>query len=155
AHLEKAASNPVFAVLKRPDEKQVTEAAYENPKFVEDIVRDLTLLLDADERITWLSINSEYFESIHNHNAYAQLTRDKRGGGEIGLADAVLRARRTTSRSADLPHPQWRAPRRRHGAPAGAALPGVVRWSVTRRAPGPRSRRRNRLPCSTPRVSNR
>lgn len=77
-HLEKAASNPVYAVLKRPDEKQVTEAAYENPKFVEDIVRDLALLLDADERIAWYSINSENFESIHNHNAYAQLTRDKR-----------------------------------------------------------------------------
>lgn len=77
-HLENAASNPVFAVLKRPDEKQVTEAAYDNPKFVEDIVRDLAVALDADKRITWFSINSENFESIHNHNAFAQLTRDKR-----------------------------------------------------------------------------
>jgi GTP cyclohydrolase I len=77
-HLEASASNPVFAVLKRPDEKHVTEAAYDNPKFVEDIVRDLALRLDADERITWYSINSENFESIHSHNAYAQLTRDKR-----------------------------------------------------------------------------
>jgi GTP cyclohydrolase I len=77
-HLERAASNPVFAVLKRPDEKYVTEAAYDHPKFVEDIVRDLAVALDADERITWFSINSENFESIHNHNAYAQLTRDKR-----------------------------------------------------------------------------
>jgi GTP cyclohydrolase I len=76
--LERAASTEVFAVLKRPDEKYVTEAAYDNPKFVEDIVRDLALLLDGDERITWFSINSENFESIHNHNAYAQLTRDKR-----------------------------------------------------------------------------
>jgi GTP cyclohydrolase I len=76
--LEKAASCPVFAVLKRPDEKFVTEHAYENPKFVEDIVRDLALLLEADDRITWFSINSENFESIHNHNAYAQITRDKR-----------------------------------------------------------------------------
>ncbi len=76
-HLEKAASNPVYAVLKRPDEKQVTEAAFDNPKFVEDIVRDLALLLDADDRISWYSINSENFESIHNHNAYAQLTRRK------------------------------------------------------------------------------
>lgn len=76
--LEAAASNPVFAVLKRPDEKHVTEAAFDNPKFVEDIVRDLALTLDADERIEWFSINSENFESIHNHNAYAQLTRDKR-----------------------------------------------------------------------------
>jgi GTP cyclohydrolase I len=77
-YLEQAASTEVFAVLKRPDEKYVTEAAYDNPKFVEDIVRDLALLLEADDRITWYSINSENFESIHNHNAYAQLTRDKR-----------------------------------------------------------------------------
>ena len=76
--LEKAASCPVYAVLKRPDEKFVTERAYENPKFVEDIVRDLALVLEGDERITWYSINSENFESIHNHNAYAQITRDKR-----------------------------------------------------------------------------
>ncbi len=77
-HLESAASVPVFAVLKRPDEKHVTEAAYDNPKFVEDIVRDLAIRLEGDDRITWFSINSENFESIHNHNAYAQLTRDKR-----------------------------------------------------------------------------
>ena len=76
--LEGAASNPVYAVLKRPDEKLVTERAYENPKFVEDIVRDLALALEDEERITWYSINSENFESIHNHNAYASLTRDKR-----------------------------------------------------------------------------
>ncbi len=76
--LESAASNPVFAVLKRPDEKHVTERAFENPKFVEDIVRDLAVALEHDERITWYSINSENFESIHNHNAYAQVTRDKR-----------------------------------------------------------------------------
>ena len=77
-YLEKAASTAVYAVLKRPDEKYVTEAAFDNPKFVEDIVRDLALSLEADPRITWYSINSENFESIHNHNAYAQLTRDKR-----------------------------------------------------------------------------
>ena len=79
-HLEAAASVPVFAVLKRPDEKWVTEKAYENPKFVEDIVRDLATRLDDDERVSWFSINSENFESIHSHNAYAQLTRDKREG---------------------------------------------------------------------------
>jgi len=76
--LEGAASMELFAVLKRPDEKYVTEKAYENPKFVEDIVRDLALALDREDRITWYSINSENFESIHNHNAYALLTRDKR-----------------------------------------------------------------------------
>ena len=77
-HLEKAASAPVYAVLKRPDEKYVTEEAFDNPKFVEDIVRDLAIRLEADERVTWYSINSENFESIHSHNAYAQITRDKR-----------------------------------------------------------------------------
>ncbi|MGE3107806.1 MAG: GTP cyclohydrolase FolE2 [Phycisphaerales bacterium] len=76
--IEQAASTQVYAVLKRPDEKYVTEAAYENPKFVEDIIRDLALTLDAEDRITWYAINSENFESIHNHNAYAQITRDKR-----------------------------------------------------------------------------
>ncbi len=78
AHLEAAASVPVYAVLKRPDEKWVTERAYEHPKFVEDIVRDLAGLLEADDRVSWYSINSENYESIHSHNAYAQLTRDKR-----------------------------------------------------------------------------
>ncbi len=76
--LENAASFPVWAALKRPDEKLVTERAYENPKFVEDVVRDLAVALDREPRVAWYSINSENFESIHNHNAYAQLTRDKR-----------------------------------------------------------------------------
>jgi len=78
--LEKAASCEVYAVLKRPDEKQVTEQAYENPKFVEDIVRDLAVALDAEEKVLWYSVESCNFESIHNHNAYAQITRDKREG---------------------------------------------------------------------------
>mgnify|MGYP000369980958 CR=1 FL=1 len=77
-HLESAASTQVFATLKRPDEKWVTERAFENPKFVEDIVRDLAVSLNGDDRILWYSIDSENFESIHNHNAYAQLSRDKR-----------------------------------------------------------------------------
>jgi GTP cyclohydrolase I len=76
--VEKAASTQVFAVLKRPDEKFVTEAAYDNPQFVEDIVRDLALALDAEDRIVWYQINSENYESIHNHNAYAFIERDKR-----------------------------------------------------------------------------
>ncbi len=75
--VEHAASTQVFAVLKRPDEKHVTEAAYDNPKFVEDIVRDLALKLDADDRIAWYQINSENYESIHNHNAYAFIERGK------------------------------------------------------------------------------
>ncbi len=77
--IEKAASCPVFAVLKRPDEKWVTEKAYDNPKFVEDIIRDLAVALNNDDRVTWYAISSENFESIHNHNAYAQITRNKRG----------------------------------------------------------------------------
>jgi len=76
--IEKAASCPVFAVLKRPDEKWVTEHAFENPKFVEDIIRDLAIALNTEDRITWYSISSENFESIHNHNAYAEILRDKR-----------------------------------------------------------------------------
>ncbi|MEM1184861.1 MAG: GTP cyclohydrolase FolE2 [Planctomycetota bacterium] len=73
--LEDAASHPVYAVLKRPDEKFVTEKAFDNPKFVEDIVRDLARGLEDDGRIKWFEINSENFESIHSHNAYAQLSR--------------------------------------------------------------------------------
>ncbi|MDH3584075.1 MAG: GTP cyclohydrolase, FolE2/MptA family, partial [Phycisphaerae bacterium] len=76
--VEGAASAPVYSVLKRPDEKEVTEVAFDNPKFVEDIVRDLALALEGDDRITWYAINSENFESIHNHNAYAYIEKDKR-----------------------------------------------------------------------------
>ncbi len=77
-HIESAASCPVYSVLKRPDEKLVTEQAFENPKFVEDIVRDLAVRLDSDDRLVWFHVKSENFESIHNHNAYAEITRDKR-----------------------------------------------------------------------------
>ncbi len=78
--VERCASTQVFAVLKRPDEKHVTEAAYDNPKFVEDIVRDLARVLNNEERICWYEVQSENFESIHNHNAYAQIIKDKRDG---------------------------------------------------------------------------
>lgn len=76
--MESAASAPVYAVLKRPDEKFVTEQAFDNPKFVEDIIRDLALAMEENKQITWYSIQSENFESIHNHNAFAQIERDKR-----------------------------------------------------------------------------
>lgn len=76
--LESAASHPVYAVLKRPDEKFVTEKAHDNPKFVEDIIRDLAVMLDAEDRVTWYHINSENFESIHSHNAFAEIEKDKR-----------------------------------------------------------------------------
>ncbi|MCC7146519.1 MAG: GTP cyclohydrolase I FolE2 [Phycisphaeraceae bacterium] len=81
--VEKSASAPVFSVLKRPDEKWVTEAAYDNPKFVEDIVRDLAVALDGEDRIEWYQVISENFESIHNHNAYALVEKDK-GQGAAG-----------------------------------------------------------------------
>ena len=75
--VEQCASTQVFAVLKRPDEKWVTEAAYDNPKFVEDIVRDLARVMEADDRISWYRVSSENFESIHNHNAYAVVENEK------------------------------------------------------------------------------
>jgi len=58
-------------------EKYVTEKAYQNPKFVEDIVRDIAKKLEHDANITWFAVESENFESIHNHNAYAYIERDK------------------------------------------------------------------------------
>ena len=76
--VEQSASAPVYAVLKRPDEKHITETAYDNPKFVEDIVRDLAVKLDAIDELVWYQVTSENFESIHNHNAYAFIERDKR-----------------------------------------------------------------------------
>lgn len=71
--VEEAASCDLFGVLKRPDEKFVTERAYDNPKFVEDIARDVALRLNADDRIGRYRVEVENFESIHNHNAYAEI----------------------------------------------------------------------------------
>lgn len=68
---EASASTPLYGLLKRPDEKFVTEHAYENPRFVEDAVREIALRLEADERITWYRAEVESMESIHNHNAFA------------------------------------------------------------------------------------
>jgi GTP cyclohydrolase I len=75
--VEKIASCELYGLLKRPDEKYVTERAYDNPKFVEDIVRDVAVQLNADDRIAAYVVESENFESIHNHSAYAMITRDK------------------------------------------------------------------------------
>jgi GTP cyclohydrolase I len=75
---ENAASSPVYSLLKREDEKYVTEKAYNNPKFVEDIVRNLALVLNQDDRIYWYKVESENYESIHNHSAYALIEKDKR-----------------------------------------------------------------------------
>jgi GTP cyclohydrolase I len=75
--IEQVGSCELYGLLKRPDEKYVTEKAYDNPKFVEDIVRDVAIRLNADDRITAYVIESENFESIHNHSAYAMVERDK------------------------------------------------------------------------------
>jgi GTP cyclohydrolase IB len=75
---EKQASCELYGLLKRPDEKYVTERAYDNPKFVEDMVRDVAAVLNLDDRITRYIVESENFESIHNHSAYALIERDKR-----------------------------------------------------------------------------
>ena len=75
--VEDVASCELYGLLKRPDEKYVTERAYDNPKFVEDIVRDVALVFNEDGRIGAYSVESENFESIHNHSAYAMLSRDK------------------------------------------------------------------------------
>jgi len=76
--LENQASCQIYGLLKRPDEKYVTEQAYDNPKFTEDIIRDLAVTLNKDDRITAYKIESENFESIHNHSAYAYIEKDKK-----------------------------------------------------------------------------
>jgi GTP cyclohydrolase I len=77
---EEQASCELYGLLKRPDEKYVTERAYDNPKFVEDMVRDVASVLDRDPRIEAYVVESENFESIHNHSAYALIERDKGAG---------------------------------------------------------------------------
>ena len=75
--VESQASSELYGLLKRPDEKYVTERAYDNPKFVEDMVRDIAGLLNKEGRIDAYVVESENFESIHNHSAYALIERDK------------------------------------------------------------------------------
>ncbi|MDA3922429.1 MAG: GTP cyclohydrolase FolE2 [Salinisphaera sp.] len=74
---ESEGSCELFGILKRIDEKVVTERAYENPKFVEDVVRDIAIRLNDDERFRRYRVESENFESIHNHSAYAMIEHDK------------------------------------------------------------------------------
>lgn len=83
--VEDSASSEVYSVLKREDEKFITEKAYENPVFVEDIVRDIAQKLDADSNITWFAVESENFESIHNHNAYAYIEKHKKQERNHGI----------------------------------------------------------------------
>ena len=72
--VEACASCEVYSILKRVDEKEVTERGYANPKFVEDVVRDVAFRLREDKNITWFSVSAENFESIHNHSAFAQIS---------------------------------------------------------------------------------
>jgi len=76
-YVESEASCELYGLLKRPDEKYVTERAYDNPKFVEDIVRDIAMRLNEDDRVLAYTVASENFESIHNHSAYALIEKDK------------------------------------------------------------------------------
>lgn len=73
--IENCGSSPIYSLLKREDEKYVTEHAYENPVFVEDVARNVALKLDATSDITWYHIEAESYESIHNHDAYASLEK--------------------------------------------------------------------------------
>jgi GTP cyclohydrolase IB len=74
--IEQSASGELYSLLKRVDEKYVTEKSYENPMFVEDVVRNVAEQLNKDDNFTWYSIEAENFESIHNHSAYAYLEKD-------------------------------------------------------------------------------
>lgn len=73
---EKSASAPIFSLLKRSDEKFITETAYKNPKFVEDVARDIVIQLKNDVRIKWYSVEVISYESIHKHNAYAFILKE-------------------------------------------------------------------------------
>lgn len=87
--VEAQASCQLYGLLKRPDEKYVTEHAYDNPKFVEDMVRDVAQQLNEDERVSAYTVESENFESIHNHSAYALIEMDKEKQREIRLDGAT------------------------------------------------------------------
>ncbi|MEM9079298.1 MAG: GTP cyclohydrolase FolE2 [Verrucomicrobiota bacterium] len=78
--VEESASCELYSILKRPDEKKVTERAYDNPVFVEDLVRNVARKAELQEHISWYRVEAENFESIHNHNAYAVV---KSGGSQL------------------------------------------------------------------------
>jgi GTP cyclohydrolase I len=82
--IEQCGSSPLYSLLKREDEKFVTEQAYENPRFVEDIVREATVRLSSIENITWFSVEAENFESIHKHSAFAAVEIDRRTSENCG-----------------------------------------------------------------------
>lgn len=79
--VEQSASAPVYSLLKREDEQFVTGQAYKNPRFVEDLVREVALKLEHDERVIWYAVEAENQESIHNHSAYAYVEKRKKESG--------------------------------------------------------------------------
>ena len=76
--IESSSSSELFSLLKREDEKFVTEAAYESPVFVEDLLRNVAVVLDKEDKISYFRVDAENFESIHNHNAFGYIVKDKR-----------------------------------------------------------------------------
>jgi len=76
--VQESVSSLVYPVLKRPDEKFVTEHSYENPRFVEDVARELALRLSIRDELRWFRVECESIESIHNHNAFAMYESPKR-----------------------------------------------------------------------------
>jgi GTP cyclohydrolase IB len=95
---ESAGSCPIWPLLKRSDEKVVTERAYDHPRFVEDVVREVALRLDRDPRITWYRVESENMESIHNHNAYASIERTPDRGPGAGGSGRLSGGRKPADR---------------------------------------------------------
>ncbi|MBV69709.1 MAG: GTP cyclohydrolase I FolE2 [Myxococcales bacterium] len=94
--VEACASSPVYALLKRSDEKFVTEKAYDNPKFVEDLVRDVVIAIRALDSVTYVKVSAENFESIHNHEAYAEIEWSTDVGQQTqGVLDVVSPTKRT------------------------------------------------------------
>ncbi len=83
AAIEECGSSPVYSLLKRADEKFVTEQAFENPRFVEDMVREAALRLLKMDNVTWFAVSAENFESIHNHSAYAAIEIDKQKSTKV------------------------------------------------------------------------
>jgi GTP cyclohydrolase I len=91
---EASASCPIWPLLKRSDEKVVTERGYDHPRFVEDVVREVAIRLDRDPRITWYRVESENMESIHNHNAYASIERTPPAARRTGAPSRAAAGRK-------------------------------------------------------------
>ena len=106
AAVEANASAPLFALLKREDEKYITELAYDNPKFVEDLVRDVVIALRALPGVHWLHVSAENLESIHNHSAYGEIEWN---ADDTGVATAAKSddSNAPTQAAETLPFGRW------------------------------------------------